>query len=94
MGLTSNALFAIAGAALIAAPAAGQATPYKLLVLWGGDGIAVIDYPSAARCKAGEAVMGKRTEQELQQRKPKATADGRGVIFAPPWQMATVCIPG
>ena len=82
----------LALAAFIPEQANAQATPYKLVILWGDSGVAVVDYPSAARCQAAKTVLEERKVQERRVRQPQA-APGGGMIFRPPWQMEMVCIP-
>ena len=76
-----------------AAPVAAQSTPYKLLILWGNDGVEVVDYPSRARCEAALTVLQQRKQQEIAQRQPRDVPGG-GMILSPPWQMEMLCIPG
>lgn len=78
---------------LAASPLSAQAVPYKLLVMWGDSGVAVIDYPTKDRCEQAIAVLERRKQYEVEQRKPKRL-EGGGVLIPNAWQMEMVCIPG
>jgi hypothetical protein len=80
------------GAIAISLPAFAQGTPFKLVILW-KDSIAVVDYPTAARCEAAKAVLERRKQQELEKRKPEFLPGG-GMIIPEPWIMEMICIPG
>lgn len=82
-----------AAALLLATPAIAQTSPYKLLILWGTSGVAIVDYPTIGRCEAALRVLERRKAEEVASRQPKRT-EGGGVIFPPPWQMEMACIPG
>ena len=84
---------AIFAALLGASPVSAQAMPYKLVILWGNSGIAVVDYQSARSCETAKLTLERRKESELQLRQPKEVPGG-GMIFPAPWQMEMVCIPG
>lgn len=79
--------------AVFSLPAAAQAAPYKLVILWGNDGVVAIDYPSKERCETAVTALKFRKAQEVENRKPKSTPGG-GVLMSPPWQMEMICIPG
>ena len=78
---------------LFSEPSAAQSTPYKLVMLWGSNGVAVVDYPSQSRCEAAAAALQRKRSKEAEQRAPRQ-APGGGVIVSPPWQMEFFCLPG
>jgi hypothetical protein len=80
------------GAAAFSVPALAQSTPFKLVILW-TDTVAVVDYPTAARCEAAKVALERRKEQELEKRKPEFPRGG-GIIMPRPWIMEMICIPG
>jgi hypothetical protein len=85
-------LFLSVSAFTFSLPALAQSAPFKLIILW-GDSVAVLDYPSVARCEAAKAALEIRKEQELERRKPERTPGG-GIIMPRPWIMEMICIPG
>ena len=71
MRLSKSILTALcAGAAAFSVPALAQSTPFKLVILW-TDTVAVVDYPTAARCEAAKVALERRKEQELENIKEK-----------------------
>lgn len=81
-----------AGAVAFSSTAFAQGAPFKLVILWDGS-VAIVDYPTAARCEAAKAALERRKEQELEKRKPEFTPGG-GIIYPRPWIMEMICIPG
>ncbi len=79
-------------ALLSSSPALAQGTPHKLIILW-RESIAVVDYPSLARCKAALVELERRKQSEEATRQPRSTPGG-GVIVPAPWAMDMACIPG
>jgi hypothetical protein len=84
-------LFVIA--LLSASSAFAQAAPYKFVILWGSNGVAITDYPSLARCNEALASLEKRKAREDLARTPK-NMPGGGMIVSPQWQMEFFCLPG
>ena len=80
-------------AAYAASPvAAQQASAYKLIVGTSeGGGIAVIDYPSAARCERARAAL----EADMQRRTDQANARlaPGAIITSYGWRAYAACIP-
>lgn len=87
------ALALCAGLAAFSSPALAQSAPFKLIILWGDSGVAIVDYPTGARCEAAKATLERRKNQELEKRKPERTLGG-GLIIPKPWVMEAICIPG
>lgn len=83
----------ISAAMAFSVPALAQVAPFKLVILWGDSGVAVIEYPTATRCEAAKAVLEHRKAQELEKRKPEFPPGG-GIIVPKPWVMEMICIPG
>jgi hypothetical protein len=81
------------GAVAFSLPALAQIAAFKLVILWGDSGVYVVDYPTAARCKAAKAALERRKSQELERRKPEFPPGG-GIIIPRPWIMEMICIPG
>jgi histidinol phosphatase-like enzyme len=85
-----NGLAALA-LAMIAAPASAQSVPFKLVISWNQGGLAVVDYPNAARCEqARRAVMAQveRQQNETLARLPP------GSQLVSPGSNGAFCIPG
>ena len=84
---------AVAGLALLAAPAgAQQAGPFKLILAWGNGQTAplVIDYPSQARCQAALDAV----ERAAAAREQGAARTPRpGIVIGGPVVIYAICIP-
>lgn len=70
-----------------------QGAPYKLVIVAGAGGTAVVDYPTLARCqRAAEFV-----EAEWRRRYEQAKAEPRPpnvYLTGPPFTAFAFCIPG
>jgi hypothetical protein len=67
--------------------------PHKLIVLRGNDGIAVTDYPSAARCEAARNAIQRLVDRANQGKEPQRLPRG-GVIIPRTLDLEAHCIPG
>lgn len=88
---------AVFAATLLAAASpqahAQGAKPYKLIVTRGGDGIAITDYPNAARCEAARASIQRLIARENEGKQPQHLPGG-GMIIPKILRMEAYCIPG
>lgn len=82
-------------ALLVASPAVAQSAPYKLLLIWNGQGGAVVtDYPSKARCEAAvAAIRAEVARRNALANKPEALPGGGYVTTLPTGALA-FCFPG
>nr|ART39569.1 J441 [uncultured bacterium] len=78
---------------LLAAVAAAQPAPYKLILAWSQGGVTVIDYPSAARCEQARTIVDAERDARVEGAKRRAAAQG-GVLTGAPWNLYALCIPG
>lgn len=77
---------------MVSAPAAaGQPTPYKLVIVWHQSNLTVIDYPNLPRCEAAR----KAVTEEIRRRNEQADADAPpGAIRIGRSPNGAFCIPG
>lgn len=86
-------LFATLLLAIPAGATAQSSQPHKLILLHGQEGLAITDYPSAARCEMARVAIERLVEAENRNTEPRQLPGG-GVIF--PWALSlrAYCIPG
>lgn len=78
----------------LSAPAHAQSPiPFKLVVLRGTDGIAMADYPSAARCEAAKEAILQLVARENQDKQVQRLPNG-GMIIPKILRLEAFCIPG
>lgn len=84
----------LAGLLLFASPAAAQGSaPYKLVIAWAQGGVAVIDYPNAARCEAARKIIDLEAKRRVAEAEAKGAERGWQTVGAP-WIAYGFCIPG
>lgn len=87
-------LLVAAVALVLAAPVHAQgAQPHKLIVLRGNDGMAITDYPSAARCEAARAAIQRLIARENDGKHVERTPGG-GLFIPNLLRLEAYCIPG
>lgn len=83
----------IASVGAPASSSAQQATPYKLIVAFSyGGGMAVIDYPSAARCERARLTIDADRDARIAQ--GQARTPPGAVTVGAPYHFTATCIPG